>query len=101
MRFFCDTRHGRVIIDINRGHINVHVTLTLEQPREHAVAQRVTFAFDPPARPLTNADIPDEEYALKAASYTNRAGAPISAPNTPVRPEDIEPDLSLRVEPTA
>jgi hypothetical protein len=101
MRFFCNTKHGRVTIDITRGHINVHATLTLDQLRENGFAQRIAFAFDPPAKPLTNADIPDEEFALKAASHANRAANPISPPNMPCRPEDIEPDLSLRVYPLA
>lgn len=76
----------------------VHVVLTFTQLCENGFAQRVAFAFDPPDKPLTNANITDEEYALKAASYANRAADPVSPPGTPCRAEDIEPDMSLHVQ---
>lgn len=97
MHYFCDTKHGVVNIDITRGHVSVHVVLTFSQLCENGFEQRIAFAFDPPASPLTNADIPDEEFALKAASHANRSAIPIAPPNMPCRPEDIEPDLSLHV----
>jgi len=97
MRFNCQTNHGPVLAVVSRADDGASVRIEWTVSPGQAAVRQVEYRFAPPITlPATSTD-PARHIAHRALSHFNRTDS-VVAEILHVRVDDLEPDLSLRLD---